>query len=345
MGLTRRIHCEIWDDPWFDSLNPAHKLLYLYLWTTSRCDQVGLLTYPMHRIAVETRLSEREVEDGLAALAPKVQAGPDWVWVRAFICRQGGDKGRYRIAVVRRIAELVEQKHAACDFIAIRYPELADEAGYTIDILSEACKRVSDTLSISGSVSGSVSGDPPCSPPKGNEAPSSQKPKQRTNYQAYLDAWNVVAEEHGLARAREAGRNRKSWIRRVDRERGFAAFCDIVERAAKVPKLVDGSARNGWKLNLDSLIRNEDNWIRTFEQVEEHERSSAPQKHLEEWHDDSVRHYGDGLPVDMLGDEENIRRVRELAERHAAGDAKATAKLARVEQVFLDLAGVQRAEP
>ena len=135
MGLTRRVHVEIWVDPWFEGLDLPAKMLFFYLWTSPNCSPVGVLTVTAARIAFDTGIDRSMVPNLLRSLAPKVLwfEDEDRVLVRAFIARQGGDKGKYRIKVLSELRELLDTGSVVCAELVKVYPEMCAEAGYPIN--------------------------------------------------------------------------------------------------------------------------------------------------------------------------------------------------------------------
>ena len=87
MPNYRQIHTRMWSsDRWFTSLEPAFKLLYIYLFSNARASACGLYELPLAHVPLETGLTLEQVTLGLEVFkqADKVQYDPETavVWVR-----------------------------------------------------------------------------------------------------------------------------------------------------------------------------------------------------------------------------------------------------------------------
>jgi hypothetical protein len=62
-GRTRQryISTSIWMDEWFDSLNPAEKLIYFHLITTPQTNCAGVYQFSLKYICADTGLSRETV--------------------------------------------------------------------------------------------------------------------------------------------------------------------------------------------------------------------------------------------------------------------------------------------
>lgn len=58
MATYRTIRMSFWNDPAIESLPPADKLLYLYLFTCPHANNLGVLSVSLRKMAFETGLSE-----------------------------------------------------------------------------------------------------------------------------------------------------------------------------------------------------------------------------------------------------------------------------------------------
>ena len=67
MATYRTIRMSFWNDPAIESLPPADKLLYLYLFTCPHANNLGVLSVSLRKMAFETGLSEDAIRRGLAA--------------------------------------------------------------------------------------------------------------------------------------------------------------------------------------------------------------------------------------------------------------------------------------
>ena len=68
MATYRTIRMSFWNDPAIESLPPADKLLYLYLFTCPHANNLGVLSVSLRKMAFETGLSEDAIRRGLRVL-------------------------------------------------------------------------------------------------------------------------------------------------------------------------------------------------------------------------------------------------------------------------------------
>lgn len=64
----RTIRRTFWTDPYIESMPPARKLLYIYLFTSPHANNLGVLNTTARRIAFETGMAEEEVKEHLSIL-------------------------------------------------------------------------------------------------------------------------------------------------------------------------------------------------------------------------------------------------------------------------------------
>jgi hypothetical protein len=85
----RQIHVEIWDDPWVIELPSDHKLLFIYLFSNSRTNAIGLYEIAPRVIGFETGLPTDTIQAALDQFTAmgKVKFCDNWVWVPKLITR------------------------------------------------------------------------------------------------------------------------------------------------------------------------------------------------------------------------------------------------------------------
>lgn len=90
MATYRTIRMSFWNDPAIESLPPADKLLYLYLFTCPHANNLGVLSVSLRKMAFETGLSEDAIQRGLAAFesSGRIMRDGGHVWVCGFIRHQ-----------------------------------------------------------------------------------------------------------------------------------------------------------------------------------------------------------------------------------------------------------------
>ena len=83
MANYRQIHDKIWTDEWFLDLDPAGKLLFIYLFSNNRANLMGLYDIPIKVICFETDLEKQTVVTLLDQFATdgKVFYEDGYVWI------------------------------------------------------------------------------------------------------------------------------------------------------------------------------------------------------------------------------------------------------------------------
>jgi hypothetical protein len=83
MANFRQIHVSIWKDDWFLDLEPAEKLLFIYLFSNESTSISGLYKLPMKVIQFETGLDRQFIVDTIAKFseANKIHYEDGVVWV------------------------------------------------------------------------------------------------------------------------------------------------------------------------------------------------------------------------------------------------------------------------
>lgn len=105
---TRIIQTRIWEDSFVANLPPKSKLVFLYLLTNQRVELTGAYETPLSHIALDTGLSQAEVQKALDDLAPKIVYVDGYVVVRNHRKYQDYSKGndRQRGAYAREFEKL-----------------------------------------------------------------------------------------------------------------------------------------------------------------------------------------------------------------------------------------------
>lgn len=86
----RAILTEMWDDDWFQEIDPLQRYLFIYLWTNMHCNQAGLYRITLDTMSFESKLPKDQLRTILRSMSPKVEWYEDQkiVWVRNFLRRQ-----------------------------------------------------------------------------------------------------------------------------------------------------------------------------------------------------------------------------------------------------------------
>jgi hypothetical protein len=78
-----------WDDPWFRSLTPAQKLIFLFV--IDRCNNAGFWERDDELIGFHTKLDVTEIEGAWEGLVRGLVGSDGWVWVKNFLKHQKND--------------------------------------------------------------------------------------------------------------------------------------------------------------------------------------------------------------------------------------------------------------
>ncbi len=119
--MYRLVDCGTWDDPWFESLAPQGKLLFLYLLTNPRSTSCGAFEITPRKMAFETGLSQDFIEKMLRSWAPRVQWWPEHqiVFLKNFYRRQS-NSAKVRVNAAKLVADMPSVVREA---IYMEYPE------------------------------------------------------------------------------------------------------------------------------------------------------------------------------------------------------------------------------
>ena len=136
MATYRTIRMSFWNDPAIESLPPADKLLYLYLFTCPHANNLGVLSVSLRKMAFETGLSEDSIRRGLAAFesSGRIVRDGGHVWVCGFIRHQCSTSPKI-LTSLRALFPTVESA-AIRAAILERYPHLFEAVPYPSDRVS-----------------------------------------------------------------------------------------------------------------------------------------------------------------------------------------------------------------
>ena len=136
MATYRTIRMSFWNDPAIESLPPADKLLYLYLFTCPHANNLGVLSVSLRKMAFETGLSEDAIRRGLAAFesSGRIVRDGGHVWVCGFIRHQCSTSPKI-LTSLRALFPTVESA-AIRAAILERYPHLFEAVPYPPDRVS-----------------------------------------------------------------------------------------------------------------------------------------------------------------------------------------------------------------
>ena len=125
--MYRTIDCDTWDDPWFASLTPRGKFLFLYFITNRRTSAVGCFEITLRQIEFETGLDQKQIDSALEELASRIVWWPDLqvVFVRNFYKHQAGNSNseNFRKAAIKALLDFPEVVRTA---VGDAYPDLMD---------------------------------------------------------------------------------------------------------------------------------------------------------------------------------------------------------------------------
>ena len=135
MAKTADVYQSIWADPWFESLPPDAKLLYLWAITTPHSNLAGLFVVGRKAILSETDLTPARFDKALAACEGKLvyveESGT--LWVRGRVKRVRSRTVQIAKSIAKAVEECSEpavqvafmQKYGACSWLAEAFADLA----------------------------------------------------------------------------------------------------------------------------------------------------------------------------------------------------------------------------
>jgi len=123
--MKRLVDCGTWDDPWFADLEPAGKLVFLYLLTNRRSTAAGAFEITARAMAFETGLTDDRIRDVLASFGDRVVWWPEHqiIWVRNFYKHQYANEN-FRKSARGFVEDLPFEVQRA---IGTQYPDLVPE--------------------------------------------------------------------------------------------------------------------------------------------------------------------------------------------------------------------------
>lgn len=212
---------ECWADPWFQTLKPVEKLLFIYLWTNPHRNISGIYTITFDTISFETCLTKAQIRDLLLKLSPKVKYDFDRsiCWVVKHARRQflRGEKISFKQREGIRRNVLKFRWHPFFKSFCDAYPEifLKEE----IDTLSKGIDTHSmgmDTLGGGG---------------KGNYLKERGGVGEKTKSQQLFDKfWNAYPKQRNKGQAEKAFKKVSVDEQLIDR------ILTAIERAKKSPE-------------------------------------------------------------------------------------------------------------
>ena len=136
MATYRTIRMSFWSDQAVETMSPSQKLLYLYLFTNSHTNNLGLLSVSIRKMAFETGLDEDEVCACLERLGydGRVVVDGGHVWVCGFIRHQCTTSPKI-LASLRALFPMVDSA-AIRAAIVDHYPHLFGAAPCPADTVS-----------------------------------------------------------------------------------------------------------------------------------------------------------------------------------------------------------------
>lgn len=88
----RYIDTAIWTDPWFETLSPEGKLLFIYSWSNDHMNAAGCTELSPKRVGLEIGISTAKVEKAIIETHPKIIYFQDFniLWAVKFLSKQTG---------------------------------------------------------------------------------------------------------------------------------------------------------------------------------------------------------------------------------------------------------------
>jgi hypothetical protein len=126
MAEYRTVRMSFWNDPFIEDLAPLSKFLYMYLFTCSHANNLGLLEITRKKMAFETGLAVEQIEDILADFerAGKIVTDGLAVWMINFVKNQTATSEK----MIKGLQTLIKQVSSEKILEALfrKYPYLFD---------------------------------------------------------------------------------------------------------------------------------------------------------------------------------------------------------------------------
>jgi hypothetical protein len=121
MANYRQIHTRIWTDPWFYALEPAERVLFIYLFSNGRANLTGVYSLPLAVMAVENKLDVEFVADTLVKFAGEGKAYYEdgWVWVPGLLPHNVSNTSSAKVQA--HLTASLDEVPDACRFKAMWY--------------------------------------------------------------------------------------------------------------------------------------------------------------------------------------------------------------------------------
>lgn len=142
MAKQRMINTKIWEDAWFNQLDPIEKLFFIYLLTNPMTNIIGVYELSKGTIGRSTGLESRVVDEILSRFekAGKVFYQEGWVILKNFIKHQNYKSPKIKAGIEAEMANLPQD---------IR--KFVDE-GYGIDTLSHTNTNTNSNTNINSNI-------------------------------------------------------------------------------------------------------------------------------------------------------------------------------------------------
>lgn len=101
---------EKWKDPWFRSLSPTGKLLFLYL--CDQCDLAGFWEIDIEQAAFHIRRPRKSIEGALEEVARCYETNGTYLWITRFIRFQGNFPFKKKNPACQRIISLLKGRES-----------------------------------------------------------------------------------------------------------------------------------------------------------------------------------------------------------------------------------------
>ncbi len=111
MAKQRMIKTSFWSDPYIEELDPTGKLVFLYLLTNESCNLAGVYEIRSTRIAFETGIPRKEVDDILKTMEDdgKIARHKDRIRIVNFVKNQSSESPKVHAGIRRILKEIPEE--------------------------------------------------------------------------------------------------------------------------------------------------------------------------------------------------------------------------------------------
>lgn len=280
MSKLRSINTSFWSDPWIETLEPKEKLLFIYLFTNSKTNMLGIYESSARKISFESGVDLNEVESifDKFQLAGKIKIIGHYVILTNYMKHQNYNPNMKKSAVdtynslpinlkVRGLSvcrdnasEGFERLSKAYGTVSKIEVEYESEEELELEEESKAENNKPET-SEKEDFSGEFNLDDTNKPLKEKERKKVALKKESINYQEVVEFFNNTCTQ--LPNVQKLTEKRKKAIRNRIKEYEATKVGEVLIAVSK-SSFLNGNSSMGWKANFDWIMKPE-NFIKILE--------------------------------------------------------------------------------